>query len=391
MIDVRRHTAFSSIPLFMALSLVFMFGANAVSAQNMSLNATGAQPDPSAMLDVQSTSQGLLIPRMTEAQRAAIASPADGLMIYQTDGASGLYLFDGAVTDWVHSLDSADVAALITAAGDDLGNHSMTQDFSTNGFSISNDGDIEGISIDLDGRVSVTGATAGNTNLFVNGMVRTTGQGSGLEISNNQISITGNNGNTGDIRLRTGSTDRIRITSPGFVGIGTNSPTSQLEVAGDVEIPAANDYTYSTAKTNYVSVSASAFTPIDRLTFDGTGTGNARWISGGTAGNANVMYAPINLPDGASITEFEIFYNDQDAVYAVSGEIEGFTLSTNSIFSIATTPTSTAGIGSVTDNTISHIVNNASITYFLKFNTYEANSDLWIRGAVITYTVTKAD
>jgi hypothetical protein len=193
------------------------------------------------------------------------------------------------------------------------------------------------------------------------------------------------------MKFATNGTDKMIITAGGNVGIGTNVPTSTLEVNGDVEIPSANDYTYSTAKTNYVSVSASAFTPIDGLTFDGTGTGNARWITGGTPGNANVMYAPINLPDGASISEFEIFYNDQDAVYAVSGEIEGLTLSTNSIFDIATTPTSTAGVGSVTDNTISHIVNNASIAYFLKFNTYEANSDLWIRGAVITYTVTKAD
>jgi hypothetical protein len=42
-------------------------------------------PNSSAMLDVTSTTQGMLTPRMTTAQRIAIATPADGLMVYDTD------------------------------------------------------------------------------------------------------------------------------------------------------------------------------------------------------------------------------------------------------------------------------------------------------------------
>ena len=33
---------------------------------------------------------------MSEAQRNLIASPATGLLVYQTDGASGFYFFDGS-------------------------------------------------------------------------------------------------------------------------------------------------------------------------------------------------------------------------------------------------------------------------------------------------------
>ena len=49
------------------------------------VNADGSQPDNSALLDVKSTSKGLLPPRMTSVQMNAITDPANGLMIYCTD------------------------------------------------------------------------------------------------------------------------------------------------------------------------------------------------------------------------------------------------------------------------------------------------------------------
>ncbi|MGB5027398.1 MAG: fibrobacter succinogenes major paralogous domain-containing protein [Chitinophagaceae bacterium] len=50
-------------------------------------------PAASAQLDISSTSKGLLVPRMTQAQRTTIAAPDAGLLVYQTDGASGFYYF----------------------------------------------------------------------------------------------------------------------------------------------------------------------------------------------------------------------------------------------------------------------------------------------------------
>lgn len=61
-------------------------------AQNVGIGTTG--PDLSAQLDVSSTSKGFLPPRMTAAQRTAIAAPANGLLVYQTDYPSGLYYFN---------------------------------------------------------------------------------------------------------------------------------------------------------------------------------------------------------------------------------------------------------------------------------------------------------
>ncbi len=52
-------------------------------SQNVGINTTGAAPDASAILDISGTT-GLLIPRMTTAQRNAIASPVESLLIYNT-------------------------------------------------------------------------------------------------------------------------------------------------------------------------------------------------------------------------------------------------------------------------------------------------------------------
>ncbi|WP_138475399.1 exosporium glycoprotein BclB-related protein [Dyadobacter bucti] len=56
-------------------------------------------PDQSAQLDVSSTNKGLLAPRMTLAQRGTIPTPADGLLIYQTDNTPGFYMRESG--QWV--------------------------------------------------------------------------------------------------------------------------------------------------------------------------------------------------------------------------------------------------------------------------------------------------
>jgi len=76
-------------------------------------------PNAKAALDVQSSTndKGLLIPRLTQAQRTAISSPPDGLMVFQTDNTTGFwYCFGGA---WVNIPNA-------NTAGDNLGNHTAT-------------------------------------------------------------------------------------------------------------------------------------------------------------------------------------------------------------------------------------------------------------------------
>ena len=87
---------FTTTGVKIAFSLFLLSGSfSAVNAQNVGINATGAAPNASAMLDVSSTTKGLLAPRMTQAERNAIASPATGLLIFQTDNTPGFYYNSG--------------------------------------------------------------------------------------------------------------------------------------------------------------------------------------------------------------------------------------------------------------------------------------------------------
>ena len=56
-------------------------------------------PHASSVLDVSSTTQGMLTPRMTTAQRVEIASPADGLMVYDTDF-KAFYYYNLSISSW---------------------------------------------------------------------------------------------------------------------------------------------------------------------------------------------------------------------------------------------------------------------------------------------------
>ena len=67
-----------------------------INSQNVAINTTGAVADASSMLDVSSTSSGMLAPRMTTAQRTAILAPATGLLVYDTNFQAFWY-FDGTI------------------------------------------------------------------------------------------------------------------------------------------------------------------------------------------------------------------------------------------------------------------------------------------------------
>jgi len=78
------------------ITLITLMLFTALSYAQVGINTN--TPDASSALEIESTTGGILIPRMTETQRDAIVSPASGLMIYQTDQDFGFYFYNG--TGW---------------------------------------------------------------------------------------------------------------------------------------------------------------------------------------------------------------------------------------------------------------------------------------------------
>src|ERR1700722_1030346 len=86
--------------IYLLTSLVFILSPIPAHAQ-VAINTDGSQPDGSAMLDIKSGAKGLLIPRMTTAQRSAVGTPADGLMVYDTD-TKGVWVYQSGI-GWMQS------------------------------------------------------------------------------------------------------------------------------------------------------------------------------------------------------------------------------------------------------------------------------------------------
>jgi len=76
-----------------ALSLL---GSTNIFPSSGNVGVGTATPSASALLELSSTTKGLLTPRMTLANRNAIAAPATGLLIFQTDNTPGFYYYTGS-------------------------------------------------------------------------------------------------------------------------------------------------------------------------------------------------------------------------------------------------------------------------------------------------------
>lgn len=103
-----------------ALISLSLFLAKALAAQNVGINDDNSVPDPNAMLDVKSTSKGVLFPRLTTAQRNVLgsANPTEGMLVYDTDVERYYFFVNGA---WVQltagGSGSVPVGTVLTYAG----------------------------------------------------------------------------------------------------------------------------------------------------------------------------------------------------------------------------------------------------------------------------------
>lgn len=93
---------------------VFCFSISFVNGQSVGIGTIN--PEKDAFLHIASSTKGVLIPRITEKQRLRITNPADGLLVYQTDGLYGFRYWDDKSKEWTllyRILDKPDVIRFV--------------------------------------------------------------------------------------------------------------------------------------------------------------------------------------------------------------------------------------------------------------------------------------
>ncbi|MCA6364985.1 MAG: hypothetical protein IM638_18285 [Bacteroidetes bacterium] len=208
--------------LFITVFAVIVF-CSVLPAQNVGINATGATPDASAMLDVVSTTRGLLIPRMTSAQRTAIATPATGLYVYDTT-TNSFWFYNGTIWTEMASNTNWRLAGNTLAGTEFLGsiNAQPVLFYSNNA---------ERLRILSNGQIGVNVASPGTAQLFT--AVATTTERIAIAGFSNST-VTGNSAIYGEINSTASSrsygvhgnfngTNTGTITASGVYGITNNA------------------------------------------------------------------------------------------------------------------------------------------------------------------------
>ena len=83
--------------IYLTIVLLTLIVSVVISQNNVGIN--NLNPDPSAVLDVTSSDKGILIPRMTTLQRINIVSPANGLLVFDTDTRS-FWFYESVTASW---------------------------------------------------------------------------------------------------------------------------------------------------------------------------------------------------------------------------------------------------------------------------------------------------
>lgn len=165
---------------------VLFFCINNIFSQNVGINSTGATPNSSAMLDIDSQDKGLLVPRVALVainSSTPVISPATSLMVYNTASSGsgsiavspGYYYWNGSI--WIRLINS---------------------------------GPGTGSAWQLDGN---SGTTPGN----------------------DFLGTTDNK----DLVIKTNNTEKVRILSGGNLGVGNVIPSEKLDVTGNIKFSGA--------------------------------------------------------------------------------------------------------------------------------------------------------
>jgi hypothetical protein len=256
-------------------------------------------PNTKSVLDLSSSSQGFLVPRLTGVQRSQMNLSAEdiGMMVFQTDAAKGIYYYDGST--WV-----------TPPPGGTSNGQTMRWDGTK--WTPTNNLFNQGTSIGI-------GTTSPNSLLHVHSLISPNTR---IQFTNNTTGSTGNDGlvlgvaqpsgyacvlqnENKPIWIGTAGLERMRIDSAGNVGIGRTNPSATLDVNGSVRIGTNGSIIHNILKqTVEVEVQPLAYGAegmVD-IPFSNTLTDGSVYVSpGSTMEGLMIAYARVSSPGNIEV------------------------------------------------------------------------------------------
>lgn len=316
--------------------LFVLFSINVTYSQSLGINATGAPADASSILDLSASDRGVLIPRMLQAERFAISTPATGLLVYQTDGANGFYFYDGTV--WIKLIgngsseknwlleNTASTSAVNTnnqyvigkvGIGDytsSLVGAKMEVKSGSLGTILD---DASGLSL-----INPTAATASSHQLSPalkwsgNGWASTGANSQAVEFTADVEPVQGTVAPSGVWRLSSSvnngayTSNRLAVTSGGNVGIGTASPLHRLSIRGidgagsttsGVTLQLQTDEAGITDKGGSILIGDNAAATRAMIKGAFSGVGNGGYLALSTNSQANTLTERVRITDEGAV------------------------------------------------------------------------------------------
>lgn len=269
------------------IAFLILTGYSNLQSQTQNVGIGTTSPHNSALLDLDVTTfsnkLGFLVPRMTLLQREAIASPAQGLLVYQTNAVEGFYYYTGSA--WVRVVDNSTSDLYLLLAGGTMGG-----------------------AINMSDNI-ITNIGNSSTDFLANGGLILANS---LTVSNGGASITGNSTITGTLSALTGLSSSGTITFSGLApgGIVKANAGGELSV-GTIDLTTETSGLLPISKGG----TGSSSTPTNGQLLIGNGTG---YTLGNLTAGSNV-----NVNNGAGTIEISVPLNsDASAGVVASGSGE---------------------------------------------------------------------
>ena len=278
---------------------ILLFFAITISMYSSAQVGIGtSNPDASSVLEIQSTSKGLLIPKLSKTQRDAINSPAVGLLLYQIDNNPGFYYYTASKI-WIRigeeTIITANTASITTNINDIAAN---SISINTNTASITTNQN--GIDVNTNSITTNQGAITANT--------------ASITTNISDIALKANKANptfTGTITSGSiSSTGTISATSFVGDGSGLTGISSNKTVLSTITIEASELNNYDVSNISVIFVKPGA---------DWT---NIYGLSGGVTGQLIHIYIVNDLTDyccsGISLIKFDFVGNNGNQKFMLS-------------------------------------------------------------------------